>query len=282
MLVKKCLYSMILSKFWCHIFVHGVKIILHCNINLATPSHWCDMPSNLRISWLTMALVFLSSCASTGQTSFNEQDSTLEKVNKLSYNATDWVDQYFLKPVAEGYKMLMPDPAEHAVTRAFSNVREAGTAANSLLQGKADQAFHDSGRVLVNSTLGVLGLFDVAEPMGLEKNQPEDFGQTLAVWGVAEGPYIYLPLLGPSTLRDAPSRLVDQFFNPINYLDDSTAKYALNGVDLIQQRATAIEAEQIISGDRYLFIKDAYLQRRQYLINDGELSEEPDDFDTDF
>ena len=240
------------------------------------------MPLNLRIPFLTMALMFLSACASTGQTSFSEDDSALEKINKVSYNATDWVDQYFLKPIAQSYKLVMPDPAEDAVARAFSNVREVGSVANSLLQGKVAQAFHDSGRVLANSTLGVLGLFEVAESMGLEKNQPEDFGQTLATWGVGEGPYIYLPLMGPSTLRDAPSRVVDQFFNPINYIDDSTTKYVLNGVDLVQQRAAAIESEEIISGDRYLFIKDAYLQRRQYLIDDGELSEEPDDFDTDF
>lgn len=240
------------------------------------------MTLNLRLFCLAIPLVLLSACASTGRTTYSSEDTALERVNKVSYNATDWADQYLLKPIAQGYKMVMPDPAEHAVSRAFANVREIGTVANSLLQGKVNQAVHDSGRVLANSTLGVLGLFEVAESMGLKKNQPEDFGQTLAAWGVGSGPYIYLPLLGPSTLRDAPSRVVDYFFNPINYIDESSVRYALNGADLIQQRASALDAERVISGDRYLFLKDAYLQRRQYLIDDGQLDEENDGFDTDF
>jgi len=240
------------------------------------------MTLNIRFFCLAITLVLISACASTGRTTFSQDDSTLEKVNKVSYNATDWVDQYLLKPVAQGYKIVMPNPAEDAVSRAFANIREVGTAANSLLQGKIGQAAHDSGRVLANSTLGVLGLFEVAESMGLKKNQPEDFGQTLAKWGVGSGPYVYIPLLGPSTLRDTPSRLVDYFFNPVSYIDDSRTRYVLSGSNIIQQRASAIDAEKVISGDRYLFLKDAYLQRRQYLVDDGELSDEQDDFDTDF
>lgn len=221
-------------------------------------------------------------CASTGRTDFSAEDSGIERVNKASYNATDWADQYLVKPVAKGYKAVMPDPAERAVSRAFANIREIGTAANSLLQGKVGQAANDSGRVLANSTLGILGLFEVAESMGLKKNQPEDFGQTLAKWGVGAGPYVFIPMLGPSTLRDAPSRVVDYFLNPLNYIDDSRSRYALNVTDLLQSRAALLETEEIISGDRYLFLKDAYLQRREYLINDGQLSDEEDDFDTDF
>ena len=240
------------------------------------------MYQKIPLLWPTAILVLISSCASTGRTNISSEDRMLERVNKVSYNATDWADEYMIKPIAQSYKMMMPDPAEYAVSRAFANARELGTVANSLLQGKINQAVHDSGRVLANSTLGILGLFEVAESVGLKKNQPEDFGQTLATWGVGSGPYVYIPLLGPSTLRDAPSQIVDYFLNPLGYIDDSTAKYVLSGTDLIQRRASAIAAEKIISGDRYLFLKDAYLQRRQYLIDDGRLSDEPDDFDTDF
>lgn len=235
-----------------------------------------------RLFLLVTTLILISACASTGRSEFSADDSALERVNKVSYNTTDWADQYFIKPIAQGYKIIMPDPAEKAVSRAFANVREIGTAANSLLQGKVGQAAHDSGRVLANSTLGILGLFEVAESMGLKKHQPEDFGQTLAKWGVGSGPYIYLPILGPSTLRDAPSRVVDYFLNPLSYIDESSTRYALGGAELLDRRASAIDSEEIISGDRYLFLKDAYLQRREYLIEDGKLNEEPDDFDTDF
>jgi len=238
---------------------------------------------HVRILLMSCCLSFLVSCASTGVTSISEDDDALEKFNKTSYNVTDWVDEFFLKPVATGYQTVMPDPAERAVSRAFGNIDEIGTAANSLLQGKFSQAANDTARVLTNSTIGVLGLFEVAEGIGLEKNQPEDFGQTLAVWGVPSGSYFYIPFLGPSTVRDTPSRFVDWLLNPISYVDDQTDRYILSGVDLIQTRASLLEDERLISGDRYLFLKDAYLQRREYLINDGRIEDDfEDDFDTDF
>lgn len=242
---------------------------------------------HLRILFTCFSLSVLASCASTGVTTISEDDSSLEKFNKTSYNITDWVDEYFLRPVAVGYSTAMPDPAEKAVGRVFSNLDEVGTAANSALQGKFSQSANDTARVLTNSTIGLLGLFDVAEHIGLEKNQPEDFGQTLAVWGVPSGGYFYIPFLGPSTLRDAPSLLVDQIFDPISYIDGyenaERDRYSLRVVDVVQTRASLIESERLISGDRYLFLKDAYLQRREYLINDGRIEDDFDDgFDTDF
>ncbi len=235
-----------------------------------------------RFLGLCMLLALLSACATATRTSIEPADSVVEKFNKVSYNATEVLDVHFMKPVANGYRALMPDPAEKAISRAFSNFREAGSAANNLLQGKLEQAAINAGRVLVNSTLGVLGLFEVAQSMDLEKGLPEDFGQTLAVWGIGSGPYIYLPVLGPSTLRDAPSRVVDYVLNPLSRIDESTARYGLNAADLVQRRAGLLDTEEILRGDRYLFIKDAYLQRREYLIKDGKLLDEPDDFDTDF
>ena len=114
-------------------------------------------------------------------------------------------------------------------------------------------------------------------------NDPEDFGQTLAVWGVESGPYVYIPVLGPSTLRDAPARAVDFFFNPVNAIDDSSTRHALRGTDLVQIRAQLLQAEGLISGEPYYFIRDAYQQRREYLINDGDIEADyDDDFDAEF
>lgn len=240
------------------------------------------MNSLLRFIGLGLLIAMATGCATTQQTKIVESDSGLERANKVSYNATDWFDEYFFRPVAKGYAAVMPDPAEHAITRAFANAREVGSTVNEFLQGDMSDGFNGTGRVLVNSTLGVLGLFEVAESMGMDKREPEDFGQTLAVWGVGSGPYVYIPLLGPSTMRDAPSRVVDYFLDPITYIDDSSDRYALKAADLVQQRAALLQTEEIVSGDRYLFVKDAYLQRREYLISDGEITEEFDDFDTDF
>ncbi|MBC6428941.1 MAG: VacJ family lipoprotein [Cellvibrionales bacterium] len=233
---------------------------------------------------MAIVLSLTVACASSaGYTEINADDRLGERLNKHSYNATDWVDQYSLKPLAQGYRFLLPDPLERAVARIFANVREVRTAVNRALQGKLDQAAHDSRRVLANSTLGVLGLFEVAEPLGLEKGYPEDFGQTLAAWGIGSGGYVYLPMLGPSTVRDAPARVVDALLNPINYLETSSTRHSLTALDFVQRRAALFDNERLISGDRYQFIKDAYLQRRDYLIRDGVLPEDDlDDFDSDF
>ena len=262
------------------IIAYSVKIFLYQD-NIKHLG-WCGMGLNSRFFILALGGFLVASCSSLHHTEFVESDSNLEKVNKTSYNAVDLMDQYLLKPVAHGYQFVMPDSLRYAVDRAFGNVREVTTVANDLLQGKLEQAVHDSSRVLVNSTLGVGGLFEVAESMGLAKNDPEDFGQTLAVWGIPAGPYIYVPGIGPSTLRDMPSKFVDYLFNPIAYIEHSRSSYMLSGLRLLQGRVGLISVEEVITGDRYQFIKDAYLQRRQYLIKDGKLSDELDDFGADF
>ena len=241
-----------------------------------------DIKKFPRAICLLVSSVLLPACTTATQTEIREYDSGLEKFNKVSYNLTEVADQYFLKPVAKGYTAVLPDPVEDSFSRAFANIREVGTAANELLQGELGQACVATSRVIINSTLGILGLFDVAESIGVRKNDPEDFGQTLAVWGVESGPYLYIPFIGPSTLRDAPSRVVDYFFDPVNYVESSRDQYLLTGWDVIQQRARLLQREELVNGERYFFLKDAYLQRRDYLINDGELSEDMDDFDSDF
>ena len=129
-----------------------------------------------------------------------------------------------------------------------------------MLQGKFKQAGLDRSRFLINTTIGVAGLFDVAARAGIGKNEGEDFGQTLAVWGVGEGPYLMLPLIGPSTLRDAPSKFVDSLTSPLSYADDVLARHSARALDLLATRASLLEYDEIISGDKYFFVRDGYLQ----------------------
>ena len=202
-----------------------------------------------------------------------------ENLNRKVFYVNERLDHYALRPAAVTYKKLMPNPLEKGVSNFFSNLDEVTNVFNDLLQGKFGQAGHDSGRFLINSTLGLGGLFDVAQRAGLEKSEGEDFGQTLAVWGVGEGPYLMLPLLGPSTLRDAPSKFVDSITSPFSYVDDVRTRNTARGVDLLAMRASLLEVDEIISGDKYLFVRDVYLQRNRYLVKDGAIEDDFGDFE---
>jgi phospholipid-binding lipoprotein MlaA len=206
------------------------------------------------------------------------ESDPLEPVNRVVFKFNDTVDRWFLKPVSKTYRAVLPDYFEETIARFFGNLGDVGNAANSLLQGKIDQAANDTARVLINTTIGVGGLFDVADPWGFKKNDSETFGQTLGVWGVPDGPYLVLPLLGPSTLRDTVGRVGDYYTDPINWLEDEEAQLAFNVVEIVSIRAELLDAERIISGDRYNFIRDIYLQRQAYLLNDGAVE---DDFGDD-
>lgn len=203
----------------------------------------------------------------------------LENLNRKVFYVNERLDHYALRPAAVTYRKLMPNPLEKGVDNFFSNLDEVTNVFNDLLQGKFGQAAHDSGRFLLNTTLGLGGIFDVAQRAGLEKSDGEDFGQTLAVWGVGEGPYLMLPLLGPSTLRDAPSKFVDTITSPFSYVDDVRTRNTARGVDLLAKRASLLEVDDIISGDKYLFVRDVYLQRSRYLVNDGAIEDDFGDFD---
>lgn len=207
----------------------------------------------------------------------------LEGYNRFVFGFNDKADRFVLKPIAKGYKAVTPDPVERSVRRFFDNLGEVVNVFNDILQGKFGQAANDTGRFLVNSTVGVLGFFDVAEDMGLRKNDGEDFGQTLGHWGVGSGPYFVIPFLGPSTVRDAPARIVDTLVNPISQIDDTPTRYTVYAVDFITTRAQLLDAEELITGDKYVFIREVYLQRRAYLVNDGDLSDSfGDDFGDDY
>ncbi|WP_236250444.1 VacJ family lipoprotein [Microbulbifer sp. ALW1] len=202
-----------------------------------------------------------------------------EGFNRAMFRFNDTADRWFLKPVAISYRQVTPIFVQSGVTNFFSNLHEVNNVLNDVLQWKWGQAGNDTGRFLINSTIGIAGLFDVAQHMGLEPSDGEDFGQTLAVWGVPSGPYLVIPMMGPSTVRDVPGEVVEWYTNPLTYVDENSVEYTLKMVDVIQTRASLLQAEALVQqGDRYVLMRDAYLQRREFLINDGE---QEDDFGGD-
>jgi phospholipid-binding lipoprotein MlaA len=207
-----------------------------------------------------------------------ERDS-FEAVNRVMFAATDALDRAIAKPVARAYVTVVPDPLERGIANVFDNLNELTNAANSGLQGKLDGMSYSTGRFLINTTLGIGGLFDVAETVfNLPSQEREDFGQTLAVWGVAEGPYLMLPLLGPSSVRDVPGRIIDSFTNPLQYYSEVRPRNVMRAAGLVSARAELLGVGDMVSGDRYVFVRDVYRQRQSFLVNDGVIE---DDFGDD-
>lgn len=205
----------------------------------------------------------------------DENDDPLEPINRVIFEFNEVVDDNILEPVAKGYKYVTPDPVERGISNFFSNLGEINTIANDLLQLKFQQAAKDSLRFVVNSTIGVLGVFDVATTLGLSKNK-EDFGQTLGFWGVPNGPYLVLPFLGPSSFRDAPGAFVDYELSPVEQLHHEE-RQALRLMNIIETRAKLLRATKILdtaAKDKYIFIRESYLQKRESLVRDGENEEE--------
>jgi phospholipid-binding lipoprotein MlaA len=221
-----------------------------------------------------LSVLVLSACASIQQTERVAKIDPFERVNRAVFSFNEAADDYVIKPAAEAYKFVLPEFVRTGVTNFFSNINDVLVAANNLLQGKPSNAVSDIGRFLVNSTIGILGFFDVATDMGLDKNR-EDFGQTLAVWGVGDGPYIVLPFFGPSNVRDTVGLVVDietDFMINTNKLN-SDEKNAVNGLRIINKRADLLDAGQLLEDaafDKYSFLRDGYIQRRRSQIYDGE------------
>ncbi|XOV89313.1 MAG: VacJ family lipoprotein [Pseudomonadota bacterium] len=199
-------------------------------------------------------------------------------LNQVTYKFNDRVDSILLKPLARGYQKFVPAIIRFGIGNAFGNLDDVNNSVNNLLQGKVVASGSDIARILVNSTLGVGGLLDPASKMGLKKHD-EDFGQTLSVWGLPRGPYLVLPFLGPSTVTDSLARPLNSAADPLRYLHPVDHRNLLLATRLVDQRAGLLAAERSVFGDPYLFIRDAYLQRRDYLINDGKVT---DDFGDDF
>ncbi|HEX4857396.1 MAG TPA: VacJ family lipoprotein, partial [Usitatibacteraceae bacterium] len=198
----------------------------------------------------------------------------LEGLNRTTDAFNDAVDRAVLKPVAQGYVAVTPGFLRAGVSNASSNLGDVAVGLNNLLQGKPGAALSDAGRFLVNSTLGILGLFDVATPMGLEKHE-EDFGQTLGTWGIGPGPYLVVPFMGPSTLRDSFGRGVDSQAGWAKQVDHEPTRYSAFALELINLRAGLLGAGKTLDEaalDRYQFLRDAYLQRRLRLVHDGKVT----------
>ena len=227
------------------------------------------------------AFLLLLMCVSMSAKA-SDNDNTndpLESFNRASYSFNKVLDRWILKPVTLGYKAVTPDPIEISIGNVFANLLELRNIANSLLQAKPDRALDYTGRFIINSSFGLLGILDIATPLGIAKNGGEDFGQTLAVWGIDAGPYLVIPIFGPSTVRDGAARFtVDNLTSPIEYVDHDRTRLSLTALDVIDTRASLLEAEKLISGDEYIFVRDAYLQRRDFVINDGKIE---DDFGSD-
>ncbi len=193
-----------------------------------------------------------------------------EGFNRKVYAFNDAFDRYLFLPVATGYRFITPDPVDRGVTNFFKNILMPVTIVNDVLQLKWRAAGSDVSRFFLNSTVGVFGFIDVASRVGLDE-QREDFGQTLGYWGVKPGPYVVLPFLGGYTVRDGLSLLADYALSVASSIDDVALRNSLIALDAVDMRADLIPAEQLISGDRYVFLRDAYLQQRRYLIADGEV-----------
>jgi len=194
-----------------------------------------------------------------------------EPFNRVMFSFNMTLDKWILRPVAVGYTTITPAPVETGVGNFFSNLLEIRNVFNDVLQWKWSQAGNDTGRLLLNSTVGVAGFFDVAQYAGLAQSDGEDFGQTLSVWGVPQGPYVVVPLLGPYTLTSAAGFPVDWVTHPITHMDSANIAWSLAIVDQIDARAQLLDVEELASGDLYIFIRDAYLQRREFLIKDGQV-----------
>ena len=224
----------------------------------------------LRLPLLLLVALLASGCATTpGRTTNNDP---WQGFNRKMDKFNDTIDRAALKPVAKTYNKITPRPVRASVSNFFANLQYPTTFINQFLQGKFVLGLRDSGRFLINSTLGLAGLFDVASKMNLPAND-EDFGQTLAVWGVPAGPYLVLPLFGPSNLRDGPSRLPDEYTSGLRYLDISQeAKWGLRAVNVVSDRAELLSVEKAFNSayDRYAFLRDAWVQRREYNIFDGQ------------
>ncbi|MFT7129767.1 MAG: phospholipid-binding lipoprotein MlaA [Gammaproteobacteria bacterium] len=241
----------------------------------------------LKIATLPFILMLLSGCLSAPQST----DDPWENWNRGVYGLNKSLDKTIAKPFAVAYKRITPDVVETGFTNFFSNLDDVPTMVNNLLQGKLLNSFSDFGRLAINSSFGIAGFWDPATRIGLEKHN-EDFGQTLGSWGVGAGPFVMLPILGPSSLRDAPTALYDpelEWLNHINYIqtsnqiDNVRIRNQTKFIELLNTRADLLRYDDFLNGakDEYSFVRDAYLQFRAYEVSDGKILTDDDCEDED-
>lgn len=222
-------------------------------------------------------------CASTTTVSPVEYDPW-EAPNRSLFRFNQAVDRATFKPIAKAYVKVVPEPARNSVTNFSRNLATPGSMLNNFLQGKAGNGFTELARFFINTTIGIGGLFDVAGRTGIEPNM-EDFGQTAAVWGVPPGPFVMLPFLGPRTLRDTAALPLNIKVDPLHYYDDSTVRYSLWFLRLVDVRSRLLPLEELMkdSSDPYVTMRESYLQNRDFQIYDGDPpTADDDDFYDEF
>ena len=225
-----------------------------------------------KLSLLTLLIIGSMSISNIGYSSDNDP---LEPMNRAIFGFNEIVDDNILEPVAKGYRYVTPDPVERSVSNFFNNLGEINTIINSALQMKIDKTITSSSRLAINSTVGVLGLFDVATSLGIQRER-EDFGQTLGFYGISSGPYLVLPFFGPSSFRDAPGFYADvmmeKSISPVYTELHHEERQAIQATNVIDTRANLLKATKILdtaAKDKYIFLRESYLQRRAKLVTDG-------------
>lgn len=226
---------------------------------------------------LLLPVLLLASAAGVAEEPATVYDPW-EPFNRKMYAVNDTLDRWVLKPTAEGYHYVMPDAAQQGVTNFIANVYDFNSFFNSVLQGEFSGSLYAGSRFLINSTLGLLGLVDVASEMGIEPFN-SDFGQTLAVWGVGSGPFVMLPVIGPRTVRSAVGYWADTYASIPSLLNERPIAWTFWTVEIIDYRARLLDAEDLMTGDRYIFLRDAYLQRREFFVKRGKVDDDFSDFD---
>ncbi|AKJ99694.1 hypothetical protein BK652_24230 [Pseudomonas brassicacearum] len=226
---------------------------------------WSHRLAQLSLSASVLLVPFAAQAAT--------EEDPWESINRPIFTFNDTLDTYALKPLAQGYQYVTPQFLEDGIHNMFRNIGDVGNLANNVLQAKPVAAGVDTARLIFNTTFGLLGFFDVGTQMGLQRSD-EDFGQTLGYWGVSSGPYVVLPLLGPSTLRDAPAKYVDSYAAPYRYIDNVSVRNSIFGLNIVDTRASLLSAEKLVSGDKYVFIRNAYLQNREFKVKDGQVEDD--------
>lgn len=232
------------------------------------------LPKRIKSFSLAIAAAgLLAGCASSG----NPKDP-IEGFNRAMFAFNEGLDSTIVKPVATGYDAVLPSPVRTGVTNFFGNIADLLIGVNNLLQGKGSEAMSDIGRVVINSTVGLLGIFDIASEAGLEKHN-EDFGQTFGRWGVGSGAYVVIPVFGPRTARDTAGLILDVAADPLTQLNPNADRNVLRVLRAVNDRANLLPADKVVEEaalDKYSYIRDAYLQRRRNLIYDGNAPREPE------
>jgi len=225
-----------------------------------------------RMVVVVAAAALLAGCAATPSREAPSADDPWEPMNRVSYRVHEVVDGQIIRPFVQAYVDYTPRLVQQGIHNFFGNIDDLFSFVNSALQNKPDKAGHDLGRFITNTGFGLLGIIDIASDAGVPKGE-EDFGQTFGVWGIPQGPYLFIPVFGPTTVRDGTGWVVRAYTSPIGYISDVPLRNVLIGIGAVDLRASALQAESLVNQaaiDRYTFIRRAYLQRRRYLVYDGQ------------